>query len=115
MRGFERNIIEGQHYIFNKNTFKRQLLSVEFDASRIIRWKQFNKIPFAAYLTFNYDHGYVYNYPNNEANTLLANRYIYGGGLGIDLITFYDFVMRWEYSVNIEGDHALYFNLFAPF
>ena len=115
MRGFERNIIEGQHYIFNKNTLKRQLFSVEYDVSDAIKWKEFNKIPFAAYLTLNFDHGYVYNYPKNEANNLLSDRYIYGGGLGIDLITFYDFVMRWEYSVNIEGDHALYFNLFAPF
>ena len=78
-------------------------------------WKEFNKIPFAAYLTLNFDHGYVSNYPNNEENTLLSDRYIYGGGLGIDMITFYDFVIRWEYSINIEGDHALYFNLYAPF
>jgi len=115
MRGFERNIIEGQHYAFNKNTIKRELFSVEADVSDVIKWKEFNKIPFAAYITLNFDHGYVYNYPNNEANTLLSNRYIYGGGLGIDIITFYDFVLRWEYSANIEGEHALYFNLFAPF
>ncbi len=115
MRGFERNIIEGQHYAFNKNTLKRQLFSVETDVSDVIKWKEFNKIPFAAYITLNFDHGYVHNYPENEANKLLSNRYIYGGGVGIDIITFYDFVMRWEYSANIEGEHALYFNLFAPF
>jgi outer membrane protein assembly factor BamA len=115
MRGFERNIIEGQHYFFNKNTLKRQILSVEADVSNVVKWKEFNKIPFAAYLTLNFDQGYVHNYPGNEQNTILSDRYIFGGGIGLDLITFYDFVMRWEYSANIEGDHALYFNLFAPF
>jgi hypothetical protein len=115
MRGFERNIIEGQHYVFNKNTLKRELFSIEADISNVVKWKEFNKIPFAAYLTLNFDHGYIQNYPNNEANKLLSNRYIFGGGLGLDLITFYDFVMRWEYSANIEGDRALYLNLYAPF
>lgn len=115
MRGFERNIIEGQHYAFNKNALKREIFSINADISNVIRWKEFNKVPFAAYLTLNFDHGYVFNYPDNEANQLFSDRYICGGGLGIDLITFYDFVMRWEYSVNIEGDRALYFNLYAPF
>jgi outer membrane protein assembly factor BamA len=115
MRGFERNIVEGQHYIINKNTLKRQIFSTQLDLSRKIRWDEFNKIPFAAYLTLNFDQGYAHNYPSNEANTSLSDRYIFGGGIGIDLITFYDFVMRWEYSANIQGDRALYFNLFAPF
>ncbi len=115
MRGFERNIIEGQYYVFQKNTFKREIFSVEADFSNVLRWKQFNKIPFASYFTVNFDHGYVHNYAGNAENVLLADRYIFGGGVGIDIITFYDFVMRWEYSVNIEGDRALYFNLFAAF
>jgi hypothetical protein len=115
MRGFERNIIEGQHYFLNKNTLKRQLFSVEADISNVVKWKEFNKIPLAAYLTFNFDQGYAHNYPGNSENTILSDRYIFGGGIGLDIITFYDFVMRWEYSANIEGDRALYFNLFAPF
>jgi outer membrane protein assembly factor BamA len=115
MRGFERNIIEGQHYIFQKNTLKREIFSFNADISNVLRWKEFNQMPFAAYFTVNFDHGYVRNYPVNTANKLLSDRYIFGGGLGIDFVTFYDFVMRWEYSMNIEGDRALYLNLYAPF
>lgn len=115
MRGFERNIIEGQHYVFQKNTFKREIFSFNADISNLLRWKQFNKVPFASYFTINFDHGYVHNYAGNLENVLLTDRYIFGGGIGLDFVTFYDFVMRWEYSMNIEGDRALYFNLFAPF
>lgn len=115
MRGFERNIIEGHHYVFQKNTLKREIFSFNADISNVLRWKEFNQVPFAAYFTINFDHGYVRNYPSNTENKLLSDRYIFGGGLGIDFITFYDFVMRWEYSMNIEGDRALYLNLYAPF
>jgi outer membrane protein assembly factor BamA len=115
MRGFERNIIEGQHYLFQKNTFKREIFSFNADISNVLRWKEFNQVPFAAYFTINFDHGFVRNYPGNAENKLLSDRYIYGGGVGIDFITFYDFVMRWEYSMNIEGDRLLYLNLYAPF
>jgi hypothetical protein len=30
----------------------------------------------------------------------LANSWQYGYGVGLDLITYYDFVMRMEYSIN---------------
>lgn len=115
LRGYERYIIEGQNYAINKNSLKRLLFSFETDVSDIIKIKQFSKIPFSAYFTLNFDHGYIVNYPNYSENYLFTDRYIYGGGVGIDIISFYDFVMRWEYSVNIEGEHALYFNLYAAF
>lgn len=115
IRGFERYVIEGQNYFLNKNSLRRLLFSIETDISNVIKVKQFSKIPLAAYITLNFDHGYVMNYPDYELNQLFSDKYIYGGGLGIDIISFYDFVMRWEYSINIEGEHALYFNLYASF
>ncbi len=115
LRGYERYIIEGQHFMLNKNSLKRLLFSFETDISNVIGLKQFNKIPFAAYINLNFDHGYIANYPNYNENNLFTDKYIYGGGIGIDIISFYDFVMRWEYSVNIEGERALYFNLYAAF
>lgn len=115
LRGFERYVIEGQNYATNKNSLKRLLFSIETDISNLVKMKQFSKIPLAAYFSLNFDHGYVSNYPDYEENTLFTDKYIYGGGVGIDIISFYDFVMRWEYSINIEGEHALYFNLYAAF
>lgn len=115
LRGYERYVIEGQYYAINKNSLRRLLFAFETDVSDFIRVKQFSKIPFSAYLTLNFDHGYIKNYPNYDENNLFTDKYIYGGGLGIDIISFYDFVMRWEYSMNIEGEHALYFNLYAAF
>ena len=115
VRGYEKYLIEGQHYLINRNYLKRQLFSFQMDLSNILTMKQFNKLPLSAYLSLNFDQGYVVNYPNYEQNNLFSDRYIYGGGLGLDIVTFYDFVMRWEYSVNVEGESALFFNLYAAF
>ena len=115
MRSFERYVIEGPQHVINKNSLKRLIFEYEADISSAVRLKQFNKIPISAYFNLNFDHGYVVNYPNYSDNKRFSDRYIFGGGVGIDIITFYDFVMRWEYSINIEGEHALYFNLYAAF
>ncbi len=115
MRGFERYFIEGPVYVVNKNNLKWEMFATEVDISRLIKMKQFSKIPFAAYISLNFEHGYIQNYPAYIENTLFSNRYIYGTGIGLDIVTFYDLVMRWEYSFNIEGENALFFNLHAAF
>lgn len=115
LRGYEKYVIEGQNYLVNKSTLKRLLFSFETDISDVVKIKQFSKVPFSAYFTLNFDHGYVSNYMGHFENEMFTDRYIYGGGIGIDIISFYDFVMRWEYSMNIEREHALYFNLYAAF
>jgi outer membrane protein assembly factor BamA len=115
IRGYERYVIEGPNFIISKNTLRRRLFSFDADVGDLVKIKQFSKIPLAAYFTLNFDQGYVVNYPDYPDNTLFTNKYIYGGGFGIDIISFYDFVMRWEYSWNIEGQSALYLNLFAAF
>jgi len=115
LRGYERYVIEGRNFVTNKNSLRRLLFSFETDISNVVKVKQFSKIPLSAYFTVNFDHGYIVNYPNYEENNLFTNRYIFGGGVGIDIISFYDFVMRWEYSINIEGEHSLYFNLYTAF
>ncbi len=115
IRGFERYIIYGQHYIINNNSLKWQLLNVKFSLSNIMPIKQFSSIPFAAYITANFDQGYVANYKHYEDNDRFTNRYLAGGGIGLDIVSFYDFVMRWEYSFNIAGESALYLNILAAF
>lgn len=115
IRGFERYVIEGPYYIVHKNSLKRLLFSFETDISNVLSMKQFNKIPFSAYFSLNFDQGYVKNYPAYKVNQRFTDRYIYGAGIGVDIISFYDFVMRWEYSINVAGEKSLYFNLFAAF
>ncbi len=115
MRGYEPYVIAGQHFLVNNNYIKKQLFQFEKDIRNVLKIRQFSKIPFAAYLALNFDQGYIVNYRNNAANKRFSDKYICGGGVGIDIVSFYDFVMRWEYSINISGEKSLYFNLRAAF
>ena len=51
--------------------------------------------------------GYVYSHEKNKANPL-ANSLLRTAGIGVDLISIYDFVLNMEYSINQLGDKGLY-------
>ena len=51
--------------------------------------------------------GYVYSQEKNKANPL-ANSLLRTAGIGVDLISIYDFVLNVEYSINQLGDKGLY-------
>jgi hypothetical protein len=51
--------------------------------------------------------GYVYSQEKNKANPL-ANSLLRTAGVGLDVISIYDFVLNMEYSINQLGDKGLY-------
>ena len=117
MRGYELYVIEGQSFVLNKLTFKKLLFSRRQKLHDLIPIKQFQTFPIALYLKTYFDSGYIWNtwsYPEN-ANTRFTNEYIYGGGVGLDLVTFYDLVVRFEYSLNKAGESGLVIGLRSEF
>lgn len=115
VRGFDLDVVEGPRYLLTKNTFKKELFKTTKDISRFMLIPQFQKLPLAMYAKLFFDAGYVQNYPNYELNTRLSDDFIYGAGLGLDLVSFYDFVIRSEYSYNSQGDFHLFLNFKADF
>jgi len=100
LRGYELYVIEGQHFLNSKWTFKRLLVKGNPSFETFFRKDQFSEFPFAIYLKTYFDFAYVYNYRNYSENSLFTDELIYGGGAGIDLVTFYDMIFRFGYSIN---------------
>ncbi|MHA8081790.1 BamA/TamA family outer membrane protein [Aquirufa sp. A-Brett2-15D] len=93
VRGYELNVIDGTNYLLSKNTFKYQLFN-KIIPIKFIPYKQFNQMPIAVYPTVFFDFAYVHQ-PNPELSaTRFANRWIYGMGLGFDIVTYYNFVCK---------------------
>ena len=114
VRGYELYVVDGQDYLLTKNEIKYRLFSFQKHFS----WmpvKQFNTLPMAAYLNTFTDAGYVKNAYPELNNTQLANKFIYGAGTGIDIITFYNVVMRFTYSINSQKEGRLFFNISREF
>jgi outer membrane protein assembly factor BamA len=108
MRGYELYVIPTQASAIAKQTFKYRF----FD--KILNWKhvpipQFRKVPMAMFLTFYTDAGYVHD-GYFSANNLLQNRPLYGIGTGLDIVTYYNSVIRINYALNSLGQARLYLN-----
>ena len=58
--------------------------------------------------------GYV-NDPESPIDSRLSNRFLYSGGVGLDLLLFYDVLFRLEYSVNRFGENGLFLHRKYPF
>ncbi|SDD10933.1 hypothetical protein SAMN04488104_101525 [Algoriphagus faecimaris] len=115
IRGYELNVIEGQQLYVHKNSFRWKFIDWAFDISRTMPLEEFSIIPFQFYLSANFDHGYVKDRNNLPENAALTNQYLFGYGLGIDMVGLYDSVFRFEYSLNNTGGANFFFNIKAPF
>lgn len=114
VRGFELYVIHGQHYLVNKTSLKYDILS---GSTRLKNFplEQFRHFPYAFYLKSYFDIGYSSNTLNYEGNQYLADQLLYGGGLGLDIVTMYDVVVRFEYSFNSIGENGLFFAIQSAF
>ncbi len=115
MRGFDQFVIEGQHLAIHKTTVKVKLFNSEKKIN-FLNIDQFNLVPLAAYFKVFADYGFVQNTsPNAERNTF-GNQWLMSYGAGIDFVTYYNFVARFEYVKNNFGQFdGFFFNLGADF
>lgn len=114
VRGYELYVVGGQHYGLFKQGLTRQLLDIGGIKLKFIRNPKFNTIPLSLYLNAFTDAGYVVDRPFSEGNPL-TNRLLVGGGVGLHAVTFYDIVLRLEYTLNKEGGRGFYFSSSFPF
>lgn len=115
IRGYELYVIDGQHYLQNRNELKLRLLETRKNYASIIPVEQFQTIPISIYLSTFIDYGYVIDNSFNPNNQLLSNTSIYGYGLGLNIVSFYDSVLRIELSKNDLNETGLFFHLDAAF
>jgi len=117
VRGYEIYVIEGPRFFLNKTTLKKRIFSHAW------RWEdmpleQFRHIPLAIYVKSYVDWGYVQNYPlyrQLDINTRLSDRLLVGAGAGVDVVSLYDLVFRFEYTFTREGTHGFFFNVKKEF
>ncbi|GAA5023437.1 hypothetical protein GCM10011506_06290 [Marivirga lumbricoides] len=113
LKGYELYVIQGQHYIMHKSELKKRIFSFETNLGKLMPLKQFRKIPIAGYFKVFFDQGYVQNNLSVTNESLFSNRYIYSYGAGFDLVTFYDAVVRFEYSINALNEAGFFINVKA--
>jgi len=103
LRGYEYYVVDGSQYGLLRVDLKRELLNKVF---RKVSVRYLPGIPLRIYPKIFADLGYVTNrYPGNS---FLNDRLLYSGGIGVDILTAYDFKIRLEYTWNHLGQNGLF-------
>lgn len=111
VRGYELYVIDGQHYGLWKNTLKYELLKKEFNLKKFINLSQFSTLPLAIYPNVYFDIGYIKNYFPIYSNSKLSNKLLKGGGLGLDIVTWYNSNVKMYYSINQMREKKFFFGV----
>ncbi len=113
VRGYELFPIDGQHYIYSRNSIKKRIFHKDFKFK--LPFTHFEYIPFSSFLKFYTDYGYVNDLTQPFNNIAYSNTFLLGYGVGIDFVTYYDIVFRTEYSFTRHGSHGLFLHFEAAF
>jgi outer membrane protein assembly factor BamA len=112
--GYDYYVIDGQHYTILNNDLRFLVLPKKiFNIIPTKKAPKFTKIHLSLYAKISYDIGYVHNDYKLASNTL-ANTFLWGSGIGLDLVTYYDITVNCSYAINKMGEGAFYFGLKAP-
>ncbi len=113
VRGYEPYMISGSNFIVFKTNLKWQLYNPRVYKVKFIPFEKFNTFNHAFYLNVFADAGYIKD-KMYTANNKLGNTMLIGYGIGLDFVTYYDKVMRIEFSTNRKGQSGIYFSFIAP-
>jgi hypothetical protein len=105
LQGYEYYVIDGVAGAYGKASLSRLIFKTNINLPSQ-RFKSLNSIPIKLYAKTFANTGYIYNTTTGENK--LTNQLLYSGGIGLDLVTFNDFVIKIEWSFNRLGENGLY-------
>ncbi len=112
LRGYEYYVVDGTDYAYLKTSLRYQFYNKKIDFGDFMP-ESVRYIPFRAYFSINNDVGRVQNLYTDPSNSL-PNRWLWGKGIGLDLVFFYSNVLQIEYSMNHLNKGGVYLHLKTP-
>jgi outer membrane protein assembly factor BamA len=120
IRGYEEYVMDGQQFLLVKNEYRFRVFDFQIKNMRRVQAKNsavlntsLAYLPIKLYLTAYFDAGYVWDNYFLERNQL-KNKWQFGFGAGLNLVTSGDKVLRIEYSVNRYLKKGVYLHFEQP-
>jgi outer membrane protein assembly factor BamA len=110
--GYELYVIDGQDFSLAKADLKFKLFSRQW-STNLIPLENLRTIPLTVYLKMHSDAGYVADDTYNPENKRFSNKLLWGNGIGLDFVSYYDLVLRVEYSVTRTWQQGIFIHLKA--
>ncbi len=105
MQGYEYYVVDGVAGGYVKAAFTGRLFNFNIKAPSTKKRESF-RIPINIYGKVYGNAGYVHN-PQPGSN-YLSNQMLFSSGVGLDIITIYDFTIKLEWSFNQLGQNGLF-------
>ena len=114
VRGYEFYVVDGEDFYLSKTALKYAIIKNKKYDLPYLKMKQFKKSHFSLYATLFSDIGYAKN-NTDYINNSLANSILWGRGFSIDYVTYYDKLLRIEFSINELGEKGVFLHFSNPF
>jgi len=107
VRGYELYIIDGLDYSIGKYQISYDLLHTKVQLGKLIPVEEFRTMPLQLYLSLYAETGIV-NDPFTRLDNPLANRWLYGGGFGLDILLYHNFLFQLNMNTNHLGEWGFF-------
>lgn len=99
VRGYELYVIDGLDYLIGKYQMSFQLMHKDIQFGKLIPVQQFRKMPLDVYLSAHLESGRV-NDPFTGDRNSLANEWLFGQGLGLNVLLYHNFLIQFNVNRN---------------
>ncbi len=110
LHGYEYYIMDGLDMGMAQSSLRFRLWGSGLNFGKAMPIQAFRHMPIRIHLSLNNDLGYANN-PFSTGLNPLDNRILWGGGLGLDIVLYYDKVIQIEYSFNDLMENGLFLHL----
>jgi outer membrane protein assembly factor BamA len=115
VRGFEYYVLDGYNFFLFTSELRYRAYNTKFH----FPWvpiEGLRTVPLTVMAKVFYDQGYVsYPEPVSKGGNDLLNRWLRGWGAGLDFLSFYDKILRVEYSFNSLRQSGLFLHYIEAF
>lgn len=105
--GYEYYIVNGMDMGIGRAFLRYRLLQKNLTFGKIVPIQEFRRMPVKVYLSINQGMGYV-NDPYTGNLNPFSNRWLWGGGLGLDIVLYYDKIFQIQYSYNHLWERGIF-------
>lgn len=113
IRGYELYVITGQNIGVFKSNLKFSIVPMRDFQIKWLKSDKFSRVFYGLYANLFFDMGYAndkYYYKGNP----LSNQLLWGTGIGLDFVTYYDIVIGLSYAINKQQQKGFFISLVAP-
>lgn len=114
VRGYELYVVDGLDYLIGKYQLSYKLLEKQINWRKLIPVEQFRKMPLDVYLSLHLESGRVNDPFTGDVNPL-ANSWLLGEGLGLNVLLYHNFLFQLNVNRNHLGEVGFFIHNHTSF